>query len=115
MPARLHSVADFTRIRHDSAVVDALVDPYAAVPSTHVACALMIAVPIARLAEHRLTRAAWSVYPVVVTFVIVATANHFLIDAVAGGLTAAVAASAAVWLARARPEAWAFRDAEVAA
>jgi hypothetical protein len=109
------SVAELTGVRHDSALVDELVNPYAAVPSMHVAYALMIAVPIARLARHRLTRVAWSLYPVVVTFVIVATANHFFADAAAGGLTAALGASAALWLARARPGAWAFQDAEVAA
>jgi hypothetical protein len=109
------SVAELTGVHHDSAVADALFNPYAAVPSMHVAYALMIAVPIARLAEHRITRVAWSLYPVVVTFVIVATANHYFTDAAAGALTAALGASAAFWLARARPEAWAFRDAEVAA
>ncbi|HEX2103840.1 MAG TPA: phosphatase PAP2 family protein [Solirubrobacteraceae bacterium] len=109
------SVAELTGVRHDSVVAHALFNPYAAIPSMHVAFALMIAVPIARLARHRITRVAWSLYPLLVTFVIVATANHFFADAVAGGLTAALAASAALWLARARPAAWAFRDAEVAA
>jgi hypothetical protein len=108
------SVAALTGVHHDSVVADALFNPYAAIPSMHVAFALMIAVPIARLARRRLTRVAWSLYPVLVTFVIVATANHFFADAVAGGLTAALAASAALWLARARPGVWAFRDAEVA-
>jgi membrane-associated phospholipid phosphatase len=45
-----------------------------------------------------------------VTFVVVATANHFLVDVFLGGLTAAVAyALAHRLLARARPDAWAFR------
>jgi hypothetical protein len=44
-----------------------------------------------------------------VTFVVVATANHFLVDVFLGGLTAAVSfAVAHRLLARARPDAWAF-------
>ena len=42
------------------------------------------------------------------TFVIVATGNHFLADAVLGAVTAGLSAWAASWLARARPTAWAF-------
>jgi hypothetical protein len=103
------SVSDMLGVSHDSVAADALFNPYAAIPSMHVAFALMIAVPIARLAKHRITRVAWSLYPLLVTFVIVATANHFLTDALAGALTAALSARAAAWLALARPAAWAFR------
>src|ERR687885_74157 len=97
------SVSEMVGVSHDSVAVNALFNPYAAIPSMHVAFALMIAVPIARLAGHRVTRVAWSLYPLLVTFVIVATANHFLTDALAGALTAALGARAAAWLARARP------------
>src|SRR3954452_9469820 len=107
------SVSDMLGVSHDSVAANALFNPYAAIPSMHVAFALMIAVPIARLAKHRITRVAWSLYPLLVTFVIVATANHFLTDALAGALTAALGARAAAWLARARPAAWAFRPAPV--
>jgi len=51
---------------------------------------------------------AWTVYPFLVTFVIVATANHFIADAILGALTAAVAAYGASWLGRARPAVWTF-------
>ena len=46
---------------------------------------------------------------------IVATANHFIVDTILGGLTAALGASAAPWLARARPRAWALQPAEATA
>jgi PAP2 superfamily len=109
------SVAEATGVEAGSAAVDALFNPYAAIPSMHVAFALMIAVPIARLAEHRVTRWAWAMYPSIVTFVIVATANHFVADAVLGAATAALGAWAAAWMARARPAAWAFVPARAAA
>jgi hypothetical protein len=103
------SVSDMVGVSHDSVAVNALFNPYAAIPSMHVAFALMISVPIARLAKHRVTRVIWSLYPVLVTFVIVATANHFITDAVLGALTAALGAWTAGWMARARPAAWAFQ------
>jgi PAP2 superfamily len=92
-----------------------LFDPHAAIPSTLVAFALMIAVPIARPAEHRLTRVIWSLYPLLVTFVIISPANHFTTDAVRGAVTAALGAAAAAWTARARRSARASDPAEATA
>jgi hypothetical protein len=109
------AVADFTGVHHDSVVIDSLFNPYAAVPSMHVCFALMVGGPLARLSRHRVTRVLWSLYPLLVTFVIVATANHFLTDAFLGALTAGLAAWAAAWLARARPAAWTFASGAQAA
>jgi hypothetical protein len=109
------SVSDMVGVTHDSVAVNALFNPYAAVPSMHVAFALMIAVPIARLAKHRVTRVVWSLYPLLVTFVIVATANHFFIDAFLGALTAAAGAWAAACMGRARPASWAFQPVKATA
>lgn len=106
------SVADFTGIQPDSITANALFNPYAAVPSMHVAFALMIAIPLVQLSKSRVTKWFWTVYPVIVTFVIVVTANHFIVDAVLGALTAGLAAATAVWLARVRP-AWRFAPAGV--
>jgi hypothetical protein len=105
------TVADFTGVDHDSVAVNALFNPYAAVPSMHVGFALMLGIPLARLSVVRVTRVAWMLYPVLVTFVIVATANHFLADAFFGALTVGAAAWAAAWLGRVRPTAWAFSPA----
>ena len=69
-----------------------LYNPYAAVPSMHVAFALMIAVPGVMLVRSRLAKAFWIAYPMVVTFTVVATANHWWLDAVLGALTAGVSA-----------------------
>jgi small-conductance mechanosensitive channel len=71
---------------------------------------VIIGSTMARLVSHRLAKIGWLIYPALVTFVVVATANHFLVDVFLGGLTAAVAyALAHRLLARARPEDWAFR------
>ena len=53
-------------------------------------------------------RVLWLLYPFLMTFVIVVTANHFIFDALLGALTAGVSAYGASWLARARPAAWRF-------
>jgi PAP2 superfamily protein len=89
-----------------------LYNPFAAVPSMHVAFALMIAIPAIQLVKHRAVKVLWALYPFFVTYVVIVTANHWWLDAVLGAMVAAVSAYAA-WaaLARARPEAWAWRTA----
>jgi hypothetical protein len=109
------SVSDALGVSSDSVTVNALFNPYAAVPSMHVAFALMIGVPMSRLGRHRATRIVWGAYPMLVTFVIVATGNHFFVDAFLGAVTAGLAAWAASFMARARPAAWAFEHAKATA
>ena len=93
-----------------------LYNPFAAVPSMHVAFALMIAIPAVKLVKPRSLKVAWALYPALVTFVVVVTANHFWLDAAFGAMVAAVSASAASYaLGRARPEAWAWRTARTEA
>ncbi len=106
----IDSVADYAGVHvgHTSAAMSALVNPYAAVPSMHVAFALMIGWPLARLVRWRVLRVLWLLYPFLMAFVIVVTANHFIFDAVLGALTAGASAYGARWLARARPQAWRF-------
>jgi hypothetical protein len=100
------SVAHLTGVHADASNV--LVNPYAAVPSMHVAFALMLGATMARIVRRRWALVAWRAYPGVVTFVVVATANHWWLDAVLGALTAAAAAACAqAVFARARPEVWA--------
>jgi hypothetical protein len=86
-----------------------LYNPYAAVPSMHVAFALMVGLSGAKLVKPRALRIGFYVYPFWVTLVTVLTANHFWIDAALGAVAAAAAYSLAVAAARTRPDAWAFR------
>ncbi len=87
-----------------------LYNPFAAVPSMHVAFALMVAIPAVKLVRIRPLKVFWGIYPFVVTMAVMITANHFWVDAALGALVAAVSAYAAsAGLARARPEAWAWR------
>jgi hypothetical protein len=87
-----------------------LYNPYAAVPSMHVAFALMIGIPAFKIVRSRALKALWLVYPLLVTFVVLVTANQWWLDAALGVVVAAVSAVAAsAAFARARPEAWAWR------
>ncbi len=112
----IDSVSNFTGVHLETAhggggATTALTNIYAAVPSKHVCFALMIGWPLARLARHRIVSVLWLLYPFLMAFVIIATANHFIFDAILGALTAGAAAYGATWLARARPEAWRFAGA----
>jgi hypothetical protein len=113
----IDSVSDLTgvHVSHASASMSALLNPYAAVPSMHVAFALMIGWPLARLSRTRLARVLWRLYPLLIAFVIVATANHFILDALLGALTAGVSALGAGRLGRMRPAAWRFSHAHAGA
>jgi hypothetical protein len=104
------SVADFTGVSEAS--VNALFNPFAAVPSMHVCFALMLSVPMIRMARHGWVKALWVGYAPIVTFVVIATGNHWTFDAFTGAVVAAVSAVAAQTLfARARPQAWAWEPA----
>ncbi len=103
------SVAEFVGEKADQSA-NVLYNPFAAVPSMHVAFALMIAIPAIILVKHRTLKVLWGLYPLVVTFVVMVTANHFWLDAALGALVAAFSAYAAyAAFARARPDAWAWR------
>jgi membrane-associated phospholipid phosphatase len=107
------SIAVFTHARVENEPISALLNLYAAVPSMHVCFALMVGWPLARLVRPRPLKVAWFLYPFLVTFVVVATGNHYIVDAVLGALTAALSAVLSKQLlARARPHAWSFRHAE---
>jgi hypothetical protein len=108
LPGFVDSVSDFTGVSSGSSV-NALFNPYAAVPSMHVCFALMLSVPMMRIARRGWVKALWAIYAPVVTFVVIATGNHWVFDAATGAIVAGVSAVAAQTLfARVRPEAWAW-------
>jgi hypothetical protein len=103
------SVAAFTGVEADSASADLLFNPFAAIPSMHVAFALMLGLTMSRIVRPRWAQVLWWAYAPVVTFVVIATANHWWFDAFLGGVVAAVSAVAAHgFFARVRPEVWAW-------
>ena len=63
-------------------------DQFGAFPSLHLAWAVWTALVAYRLVRSPLLRRLWLCYPVVTAVVVVVTANHYLLDIVAGGLIA---------------------------
>jgi membrane-associated phospholipid phosphatase len=106
------TITDFSNVNHDSALAKIFINPYAAVPSMHCAFAMMIGVTGFKVCRHTYSKAFWAAWPVLITWVVIVTANHYWIDAVLGWTVAATAALVAQrLLARARPEIWSFRAA----
>jgi hypothetical protein len=106
------TITQYAQVNHDSGLVKLFINPYAAIPSMHIAFSTMIGVTGALISRHTIIRAFWCAYPVVVFWVVVVTANHFWIDGAVGLLVAALAAlTARQVLARVRPAVWSWRPA----
>jgi membrane-associated phospholipid phosphatase len=103
------SIAYYVNVKHDSGLVALFFNPYAAVPSMHVAFALMVAVPTMLVVRRRWAKALWAMYPLLITFVVIVTGNHWFMDAVAGAAVAGVSALVATHvLSRLWPAAWSW-------
>jgi PAP2 superfamily len=106
------AIQQFTGITVEHGASSAFLNLYAAVPSMHVCFAVMTGWPMVRLVRHRITKVAWALYPLWITFVVVATGNHFFTDVFLGALTAGISALLAKrLLARVRPDVWTFGQA----
>ena len=106
------TIAYYANVSHDSALVSLFINPYAAVPSMHVAFALMLAVPAITLVRRRVFKVMWALYPALITMVVIVTGNHWWFDAAVGALVAGAAAVIArTVLSRVRPLQWAWRPA----
>ncbi|MDX6618219.1 MAG: hypothetical protein QOK36_605 [Gaiellales bacterium] len=79
-------------------------NPYAAMPSLHTATAILVGACGVLVARHALVKLMWGLYPALVVFSIVATANHFFLDAIAGAGVLAIAL--AIVLALHRRQGW---------
>ena len=97
------SVSDVTGLKmsQSSALFSDFFNPYAAIPSMHIAFALIIGWPLARETRLLFVRALWVLYPLLIAFVIIATGNHFILDTILGVITAALARLLAGWAERA--------------
>jgi membrane-associated phospholipid phosphatase len=107
----LDTITDFSNVNHDSALAKIFINPYAAVPSMHCAFAMMIGGTGVMVCRHWYSKAFWAAWPVLVLWVVIVTANHYWVDGALGWMVAATSALVAHrLLARARPEAWAWRS-----
>jgi hypothetical protein len=87
------AVSSHTKLNLSSDLLGALYNPIAAVPSLHFGYALVVGVGLAVLAQRRWVRIIGALYPPAMLYIIVATGNHFWLDAALGG-----AVVVAAWL-----------------
>ena len=80
----------FTGVDHDTGSAGVLFNPFAAIPSMHVAFALMLGVTMAQHGAPPLGEGAVVGYAPMVTFVVIATANHWWLDGFLGAAVAPV-------------------------
>jgi hypothetical protein len=80
------TVTQHAGLNLSSDLLGSLYNPFAAVPSLHFGYALLAGAAVAAYARSRGWRLVGAAYPLAMLGIIVATGNHFLFDAFAGGL-----------------------------
>lgn len=76
-------------LQHETLVK--LYNPIAAMPSQHVAFAVVTGLGMTRYARNPLVRVAGAVYPAAMALVVVASGNHYTLDVIAGAALGAAA------------------------
>jgi membrane-associated phospholipid phosphatase len=84
------TLAAFGGVNHGSGLIELASNPYAAMPSLHAADALILGVTLAYVCRSWWAKTVWALWPAWVWFSVMATANHFWLDVVAGAALAAV-------------------------
>jgi membrane-associated phospholipid phosphatase len=87
-------------VNHSSALLQTFGNSYAAMPSLHAADALIVAFFLVSTSRTIWAKALWTLWPLWVWFSVVATANHFVLDVVAGICVAVASLLATAWLPR---------------
>ena len=80
----IDTILDVSGVDLERGPIGQLYDPIAAMPSIHITYAVVTATGIAGTSRSPLARAVAPAYPPLVAVVVFATANHYVLDAVAG-------------------------------
>lgn len=111
-PPRFLSLTGMTDTGHSvgptvyGSSTDAFANQYAAMPSLHVGWALWCGMVILFMAPKAWMKAFGVLYPLTTTFVVMATANHYILDAVGGAAVIAIGLAVQYMLTGRNP----FRD-----
>ena len=90
----IDTLGNMNSLNHGSGFVQVAANPYAAMPSLHAADALIVGVMLMMVTRRRWLRLLWALWPLWVWFCVMATANHFWLDVVAGILLAVITLAA---------------------
>jgi membrane-associated phospholipid phosphatase len=78
------TLGQYSSINHDSGLISAASNPYAAMPSLHAMDALIVGIVMFGVVRSRLAQALWLAWPAWVAFAVISTGNHYWFDVVAG-------------------------------
>jgi hypothetical protein len=82
----IDTMAVYDRVGYQTQESKAFVNPFAAMPSLHFGWSLLLGVMVARVGRRPAWMLAGIAWPIAMFFSIVLTANHWIVDAVAGGV-----------------------------
>ena len=91
-------------VNHSHGLLGAFANPYAAMPSLHAADALIVGIFLFRACRGWWSKALWALWPAWVWFCVLATANHFWLDVVAGIVVALISLGIVSRVARRREQ-----------
>ena len=94
------TIADVSGVDLESGLIGRLYIPIAAMPSIHVTYAVVTGYGLAATSESRLVRAAGKLYAPLVAWIVFVTGNHYVLDAVLGGVIGGLALRVARWCSR---------------
>ena len=94
------TIADISGVDLESGLVGKLYDPIAAMPSIHVAYAVVTGHGLAQTSPRRVVRLLGKAYVPFVSLIVFVTGNHYVLDVLAGGALGTAALRIARWLSR---------------
>jgi hypothetical protein len=80
------TMAVFDKVGYNAQQTKAFVNEYAAIPSLHFGWSMLLGFAVFWVAKNPLLKAFGLVWPVAMFFAVVMTANHFIIDTIAGAI-----------------------------
>ncbi|MGH2977567.1 MAG: phosphatase PAP2 family protein [Gaiellaceae bacterium] len=98
-PWMLQSYGFVGGVNHSSALLKTFGNQYAAMPSLHAADALIVGWFLVATSRRIWSKALWALWPAWVWFCVVATANHYLLDVLAGIGVAVASILTTTWVA----------------
>lgn len=101
----IDSMAEHGVVQYESGILSHITNPYAAMPSCHFAWTLLIGTAIFHMASSRWLKAVGIILPLGMLISIVATANHYLLDAMAGAVLIGLSTAIVMLLGTLRKEA----------
>ena len=80
----IDTLAQYSSVNHDSGLISAAANPYAAMPSLHAMDAFIVGVVMFGLSRTWAAKALWLAWPAWVAFAVMSTGNHYWLDVLAG-------------------------------